>query len=263
MNVDFSATAQDYVLHRLGFPDELFRRLAGFGVGEVGQRIVDLGAGTGYLGRGFAKRGARVLGVDLSEALVAEAKKLDAAAGLPSAYVIAPAEATGLPDASAEIVSAGQCWHWFDRPAAAAEAFRLLAPGGRLAIVHFDWLPLPGNVVEATEELIAEHNPHQPAPHRRHGGGHGIYPEWLLDARLAGFTNLETFSFDAELRYSHEGWRGRIRASQGVGAMLDLEAVSAFDEDLAGLLAERFAEQPLVIPHRAFAVVGEKPRTRA
>ena len=42
---------------------------------------------------------------------------------------------------------------------AALEARRLLAPSGRLVIAHFDWLPLPGNVVEATEALIKAHNP--------------------------------------------------------------------------------------------------------
>lgn len=260
MTVDFSPTALDYVHHRQGYPDELFRRLGGFGVGEVGQRIVDLGTGTGYLGRGFAKRGARVTGVDLSEVLLAEARKLDAAAGLSTSYVVAPAEATGLPSGSAEIVSAGQCWHWFDRAGSAHEALRLLAPGGKIAIVHFDWLALPGNVVEASEALIAAHNPSQPAPHRVYGGGHGIYPAWLLDLRAVGFEGLETFSFDAELRYTHEGWRGRIRASQGVGAMLDPAAVRRFDDAHARMLADRFPTEPLVIPHRAFALVAEKPR---
>ena len=60
-------------------------------------------------------------------------------------YRVATAEATGLVSVSYDVVSAGQCWHWFDRQSAAAEARRLLRPGGAVLICHFDWLPLPGS----------------------------------------------------------------------------------------------------------------------
>jgi SAM-dependent methyltransferase len=257
--VDFSRTASDYVRHRAGFPDELFRRLAGYGIGDTGQRIADLGTGTGYLARGFARRGARVTGVDISEALVTASRALDEAAGLRLEYVIARAEATGLPGGSFEVVSAGQCWHWFDQAAAAAEARRLLLPGGRVCIAHFDWLSPAGSVVEASEALIEAYNPGQPKPHLRFAGGQGIYAPWLGDLAGAGFRGMETFSFDVSVPYSHEGWRGRIRASQGVGAMLGEEAVRRFDEEHAELLAARFPGEPLAIPHRAFAVIAEAP----
>src|SRR5262245_11843985 len=95
-NVDFSVTANDYVKFRAGFPELLFRRLGGYGIGEPGQRILDLGTGTGSLARGLARRGARVVGLDRSEALMAEARALDAAAGLSIEYVLGRAEATGL-----------------------------------------------------------------------------------------------------------------------------------------------------------------------
>ena len=100
--------------------------------------------------------------------------------------------------------------------------------GGALVICHFDWLPLPGNVVAATEALILEHNPEWPL-----SGGLGMYPLWTLDVAEAGFTGLETFSFDVPVAYSHEAWRGRIRASAGVAASLPPDAVAAFDDELA------------------------------
>ncbi len=258
--VDFSHTAADYARYRKGYPDELFRRLGGYGVGEVGQRMVDLGTGTGYLARGFARRGARVTGVDPSDALVHEAKRLDAELGVTIHYVKATAEQTGLADGICEVVTAAQCWHWFDRNAAANEAFRLIAPGGKLAIVHFDWLPIPGNVVEASENLISLHNPAQPAPHKRFGASQGVYAPWFLDVRLAGFRGLESFTFDHDLSYSHEAWRGRIRASQGVGAMMSAEELQRFDDAHAALLAKDFAAEPLIVPHRVFVLLGDRPR---
>jgi len=74
MNPDFGATSKDYARHRAGFPDSLFERLATFGIGLPGQRIVDLGTGTGTLARGFARRGCRVIGIDISEAMLQAAR---------------------------------------------------------------------------------------------------------------------------------------------------------------------------------------------
>ncbi len=69
MDIRFGRTAADYGRHRAGFPDALYDRLAAFGVGAAGQRLLDLGTGTGALGRGFALRGCRVTGLDPSPEL--------------------------------------------------------------------------------------------------------------------------------------------------------------------------------------------------
>ncbi|MBI3245724.1 MAG: class I SAM-dependent methyltransferase [Deltaproteobacteria bacterium] len=254
MDIDFGKTAQDYGRHRAGFPDALFTRLAAFGIGSPEQRVLDLGTGTGTLARGFARRGCTVTGLDPSTPLIEEAQRLDQEAGVSTQYVIAKAEQTGLPDASFDVVTAGQCWHWFDRPKAAQEVRRLLVPHGRLVIAHFDWIPLPDNVVEATEKLIEQHNPEW-----KLSGGRGIYSRWLGDVAIAGFQNLETFSFDEFTPYSHEAWRGRIRASAGIAASLPLEQVAKFDAALQRLLQERFPADPLAVHHRVFALICQAP----
>ncbi len=63
MEPDFGRTAQDYAEHRAGFPESFFERLAARGIGVAGQRVVDLGTGTGTLARGFARRGCEVTGI--------------------------------------------------------------------------------------------------------------------------------------------------------------------------------------------------------
>lgn len=251
---DFGRTAADYAKYRPGFPESFFERLEAFGIGAAGQRIVDLGTGTGTLARGLAQRGAAVVGVDLAPEQLVEAAKLDAAAGVNVDYVVGRGEATGLSGAAFDVVIAGQCWHWFDSAAAMREAARLLKPDGRLVICHFDWIPLPGNVVEATESLIRAHNPAW-----RTFGGSGIYPQWAVDAGSAGFRDLEIFAYDHAQTISHEAWRGRIRASAGLGASLAPEAVARFDAELAEVLRARFSEEPLSVPHRVFALVGRRP----
>ncbi len=254
MQVDFGRTAEDYARYRAGFPGALFARLDAYGIGRPGQRILDLGSGTGSLARSFARRGARVTALDLSADLLAQARALAAEDGVEIETLRAPAEDSCLADGAFDVVAAGQCWHWFDRPRAAAEARRLLAPGGKLLICHFDWLPLAGNMVAATERLIEAHNPAW-----AYGGRDGFHPACLGDAALAGFEGIETFSFDSQVSYSHEAWRGRIRASAGVGGSLPDARVAAFDRALAALLAADFPEQPLQVPHRAFAVIALAP----
>jgi ubiquinone/menaquinone biosynthesis C-methylase UbiE len=75
-----------------------------------------------------------VTGLDVSEAMLEEAKRLDRDAGVPVSYLVARAEATGLPNNSFEVVTAGQCWHWFDHSKAGEEVMRVLVPGGGLLI---------------------------------------------------------------------------------------------------------------------------------
>ncbi|MDH5605498.1 MAG: class I SAM-dependent methyltransferase [Anaerolineae bacterium] len=249
--VDFGLTAADYAQHRAGFPDSLYSRLRAFEIGLPGQRIVDLGTGTGTLARGFALRGCHVLGIDPSIQMLSQAGEIDRSAGVSVEYRCAAAENTDLPDNYAEVVSAGQCWHWFDRPKAAGEVARILQPGGKVLIAHFDWVPLNGNVVAGTEALILKHNPDWNMM-----GGTGLYPQWLVDLGEAGFEAIETFSYSEPAVYSPEAWRGRIRASAGVGASLSPEKVAAFDRDLAALLAENFPGDRLAVPHRVFAVIA-------
>lgn len=253
MGVDFGATARDYARYRTEFPAEFFGRLVALGVGLAGHRVVDLGTGTGVLARGLAAAGCTVTGVDIAPELLEEAQRQDAAAGLKTTYRLAPAEETGLPSGSWDVVSAGHCWHWFDRLRTAAEARRLLAPNGAIVICYRDHLIEPGNVCDASEELAFSYNSDWPM-----SGGISDHPEWADELVSAGFKDLHAFSFDVTVSFTHEAWRGRMRSSSGIGASLPQAQVKAFDTELARLLKDRFPHEPLEIPHRISALIGRR-----
>lgn len=253
MAIDFGRSAQDYSTHRAEFPESLYEWVFAWKIGLTGQKIVDFGTGTGAMARGFARRGCQVIGLDVSENMLQEARRLAARENLQIEFRLASAEQSGLPDGSADVVTAGQCWHWFDGPAAAQEARRLLMQNGKVLIAHFDWIPLMGNIVAETEALILNHNPEW-----KMGGGSGIYPRWFRHLAEAGFRKLKSFSYDLDVPYTHEGWRGRIRASAGVGAKLSPAGVAEFDATLARLLAEKFPQEVLEVPHRIFALLGRR-----
>lgn len=258
--IDFGVAADDYVRHRQGPPAELFDRLARqFGIGTRGQDIVDLGTGTGAIARQLAARGARLVGVDPSPSMLAEAARLATADGLDIAWRHARAEETGLAAASADAIVGCQCWHWFDRARAAAEARRVLRPGGAIAILNLDWLPLPRSVVELTLSIVDRHRADM-APIFRDGElcHNGVYPYWADDLASAGFTSIEHLGFDITQRYTHDAWRGRMRSAAVVHTMPSAAQV-AFDDDHARALAMGFSD-PMDVPHRVFAVVARASR---
>jgi len=122
----FALVAGAYERGRPGYPEEAVRWLTG----EAPCDVVDLGAGTGKLTRSLVALGHRVTAIEpLPEML----ELLPAAA--PGAFaVLGSAEIIPLPDASADVVTAAQAFHWFDLPEALPEIARVLRPDGRLAL---------------------------------------------------------------------------------------------------------------------------------
>jgi len=250
---DFGKTAEDYARHRAGYPDWLFERLMRRGLVRPGMRALDLATGTGYLARGLAQRGLAVTGLDISSAMMDAAKALDAAQGISIDYVVGKAEETALPAAAFDLVTAATCWHWFDAAKTGAEVLRLLKPGGWLGICSQDWLPMADNVVARTEAIVRHHNPKWPWD-----GLDGLKPGFVRALRAAGFRSIESFSVDIDIPYSHEGWRGRMRASAGIAASLAPDQVQAFDAELAAMLAQDFPGQPMQVAHCVSAAFGRK-----
>ena len=97
--------------------------------------VIELGCGTAYVSAWLARRGARVVGIDNSEAQLATARRLQREHGLDFPLLHGNAEAVPYPDASFDfaISEYGACL-WADPYRWVPEAARLLRPGGRL---HF------------------------------------------------------------------------------------------------------------------------------
>ena len=101
-----------------------------------GKDVVELGCGTAYVSAWLAKRGARPVGVDLTPAQLATARRLQAETGIEFPLVEADAQATGLPDESFDLaVSEYGASIWCDPYRWIPEAARLLRPGGELVFL--------------------------------------------------------------------------------------------------------------------------------
>ncbi len=250
--IDWGATSPDYAAYRPGPPDELYARLQALGIGLRGQRILDLGTGTGVVARGLASRGAVVAATDISPGQIEEAKKLAARAGLVIDFRVAPAEEPPFADRQFDVATANQCFVYFDKQRTIAGLRRVLVPGGRLVTSHFNWLPKADAVAAASEALILRFNPAWGAA--GYDGRVNPVPKWVPDdVVLEGF-----FWFDADIPFTRETWRGRMRASRGVGASLPAEQVDAFDREHAALL-EAIAPASFTVKHRVDARVLRFP----
>jgi SAM-dependent methyltransferase len=103
----------------------------------AGKDVVELGCGTGYFGAWLARRGARVVGVDVTPAQLDTARRMEARFGLGLQFVEANAEETGLPgDAFDLAVSEYGASIWCDPAKWLPEAARLLRVGGHLVFLR-------------------------------------------------------------------------------------------------------------------------------
>lgn len=245
MAINFSRTAADYAYARPGFDARLYERLRQLRIGTAGQRILDVGAGTGLLGEGFA--GCDVTEVEPSMKLLVRSGARHRVGGV--------AEMLPFADDTFDVVTAAQCWHWFDRAAAPREIGRVLKPGGRLAIVYQTPLPVPGNLVDASEQLILQFRPNW-----RHAGNTGINGQALKDLTTHGFGEIESFTFDAQIEFTRKTWHGYVRTTSAVLPTLDAEELAEFDRrhlEMLGSWGERVSAL-----HRVFVAVGRKADAR-
>ena len=152
----FSSRVDNYIKHRPGYPPGLLAILAEHHGLTPASTIADLGSGTGILAELFLKHGNAVLGVEPNREMREAGQQL--LAGYPRfTSVTGTAEATTLPDACADLVTAGQAFHWFDRARARPELVRVLRPDGWVVLVWNDRRLAGSPFLEAYERLLRAH----------------------------------------------------------------------------------------------------------
>lgn len=243
-DIDWGKTSADYAKYRPGPPLSLYKMLQAHNIGLPGQSVLDQGTGTGVFGRQLAKQGCRVVGTDISENQIQMARELAKADGLSDIeFLISPAEVNPFPDQSFDIISASQCFIYFDKPRWIPEAKRLLRSGGKVVIAFFQWLPLEDPISGATEKLVLKHNPDWTAHSLK---GHvNQFEGWFKN----DFRQTALLVYDEDIEFTREVWRGRIRALRGIGASLNEEQVAKFDLEHDQMLKAQFGDK-FIIPHR-------------
>jgi len=190
----FSNRAENYALHRPGYPAgilEILKSECGLTSNSV---IADVGSGTGILSELFVKNGNRVFAVEPNSAmrLIAERRF---AASEQFVSIHATAESTTLEDSSMDFVTAAQAFHWFDRSRARLEFARILKPKGWVALIWNERLLDSSPFLRQYEALLLRYGTdYQKVRHERVTGeiADFFYPQTF---KLKTLENAQHFDF--------------------------------------------------------------------
>jgi SAM-dependent methyltransferase len=200
----FSSRVENYVKYRPSYPPEVMELLqneCGLAPSSI---VADIGSGTGILTKLLLATGATVFAIEPNRQM------RSAAEGLLNGHtnfrsVNGTAEATTLPNASIDLIVAGQAFHWFDPQAARQEFSRISKPLQRVALL-WNERPLEATAfLDAYEALLRKYAPEYDQVNSLRADEQRIQQFFGGAVKLAIFPNEQQFDF--------AGLRGRLLSS--------------------------------------------------
>lgn len=144
----FGTVAGSYAQARPGYPDALFDWLAA--QAPARHLAWDCAAGSGQASVGLAAHFDHVVATDASAAQIAQAVPLSRIE-----YRVAPAEDSGLADASVDLITVAQALHWLPLDAFYAEVCRVSRPRALIAVWTYHWLTSGDAGIDAVVDDLA------------------------------------------------------------------------------------------------------------
>lgn len=223
----FSRGASAYAEFRPRYPDALFEWLASVAHGH--SLAWDCATGNGQAATGLARHFTRVVATDASAAQIAAADPHP-----PNVeYRVAPAESSGLADASVDLVTVAQALHWLPLEAFYAEALRVLRPGGMLAIWGYSLPTVSAEVDPLVRRLHRDIvGPYWPAGREHVDAGYRTLPFPLPEVRGP--------ELSLEQPFDRRAFEGYLRTWSAVRRFVDAQQM----DPLASLLPQLYAQWP-------------------
>ena len=145
-------------------------------------------------------------GTDISENQIETAKRLAAEADMDIRFISTGAEDMDFPENSFDVITACQCYFYFNHETLAPMLSRILKPSGRFVILYMAWLPFEGRIAGESERLVLKYNPSWS------GCGETRHPIAVPKAYGEYFELEKNEVFDLQVPFTRESWNGRIRA---------------------------------------------------
>lgn len=234
---DWGRTSKDYAKFRDIYPPEFYNRITGLGLCVIGQDVLDLGTGTGVLPRNLYPYGAKFTGADISENQIEEAKILSRESGMDISYVVAGAEDVGFPDNSFDVITACQCFFYFDKDVVLPKIHAMLKDGGHFCVLYMSWLPYEDEIARMSEELVFKYNPTWTGIGFKRLRDDMDVPD--LEWAKPLFDVEHSIAYDIKVPFTRESWHGRIKACRGIGASsLPDDVIKAFEREHIQMLSD-------------------------
>lgn len=245
----FDDWAGDYDRFRPGYPDELFGAIAErLGLPEH-PLVVDLGAGTGHAALAMAELGWRVTAVEPGKHMLELLLNRASDRGLLLSTVQAKAEETGLDPGTADLVTAAQSFHWFDKATALDEIARILKPGGGVAL-FWNLRDTERSPLLADYEALLKRSVQSTDAGRYEWEGPDVTRRAL--AAATAFEEAQLVQLRQEVAMIDEQFIGMAFTASYVRSGLTPDEQDRFRLELAALLGRHgHADgQPFVVPYR-------------
>lgn len=243
----FGEAAADYAASTVHAKGESLARLVALVQPQPSWRVLDVATGAGHTALAFAPHVAKVTASDITDQMLAEAKRLSAERGLTNVRTArAKAEDLPFPDMSFDLVTCRLAAHHFDKPRAfVAEAFRVLMPGGVLAIVD--------NISPDEPELARAYNHFEKLRDPSHKRCLGL-AEWTKLLGDQGFLVEASEHMDQPIEFGP--WTARMRCD--VPTVARLKALLG-EEPLRSYLRPREGDAGLAFTLQEAIIVARKP----
>ena len=248
---DWGKVSEDYAKFRDIYPEEFYRKIVDRGLCVSGQKVLDLGTGTGVLPRNMYRFGADWTGTDISPEQIEQAKKMAGECGMDIGFMTMPAEKLDFPKESFDVITACQCFWYFDHDKVMPVLSDLLKKNGRLLILFMAWLPFEDPIAGKSEDLVLKYNPGWS------GGRETKHPIFIPDVAYNCFDLEDHEEYDVDIPFTRESWHGRMKACRGVGASLSPEELERWDKEHRELL-ENIAPASFDVKHYAALAVLRK-----
>jgi SAM-dependent methyltransferase len=248
---DWGKTSREYARYRDIYPEKFYQKTVDRGLCIKGQRVLDIGTGTGVLPRNMYKYGAKWTGTDISPEQIEQAKILADDSKLKIDFQAVPTEQIEFEKESFDVITACQCFWYFDHEKVMPELARLLKSDGKMLILYMAWLPYEDRIAGASEELVLKYSP------KWSGAGETRHPIWIPDIAYEYFELEDHEEYDLMVPFTKESWHGRMRACRGVGASLSEEELARWDREHRELL-DRIAPEAFEVKHYAALAVLRK-----
>lgn len=246
---DWGRTSGDYAKYRDIYPQEFYERIVSRGLCTAGQSVLDLGTGTGVLPRNMYKYGARWTGTDISAEQIEQAKRLSE--GMDIEYSAVSAENSDFPDGTFDVITACQCFWYFDHVKLMPELWRMLKPGGVILLLYMAWLPFEDKLAGESERLVLKYSP------KWSGARETMHPIDIPSVYAERFRLTYREEYKVNVRFTRESWNGRMKACRGVGASLSEAEVADWEREHLKLL-ENAPEEFDVLHYAAMAELTKK-----
>ncbi len=242
---DWGRTSMEYAKYRDIYPKEFYDAVLARNLCVEGQKVLDVGTGTGVLPRNLYSYGASFVGADSSANQIAEAERLSKEQNMNITYIVSEAKQLDFPDETFDVITACQCFWYFDHEKTAPLFARMLKEDGRLLVLYMAWLPFEDSIAGASEKLVLKYSP------KWSGAGETRKPIFIPESVRTYFEPVSHEEFDLMVPFTKETWHGRMKACRGVGASLTEEELKQWEAEHKKLLDETAPERFTVLHYAA------------